>query len=175
VESLLPDLFVTKFFLKPVLTLCIHDRRVKAPSVFTTGSRDSPVKNTQGSRFTNFKEHTTILKETNILKIDCKLLNYLRLMFGKLTYPRDSNRLPGVFFNRESILNTKNNSTNTVFKKITIVSGRANLYQENLFYEKKTGDEKSRDTVPLRSKILNFKTYFSPSVACTHILKILSP
>jgi hypothetical protein len=61
---------------------------------------------------------------------------------------KDSIRLPGVFIIRESITNTNNFSNKK--KKIEIVYGHAHWDQGKLFDEKKTGDEQSRDTVPLR-------------------------
>jgi hypothetical protein len=54
---------------------------------------------TTGSRFTDFKEHTTIFKGTIILKTDCRLLLPLRscnVCLKKLPEVRDFNRLPGV-------------------------------------------------------------------------------
>jgi hypothetical protein len=67
------------------------------------------------------------------------------VLFEKIAYRRDSNRLPGVFITGESIMNTNNSKK---IRKIRIIFGRAYLKQEKLLREKP--DENYRDTVSLR-------------------------
>ncbi len=62
----------------------------------------------------------------------------------------DSNRLPGVFITGESITNT-NNSTN-IIKNLKLFLGLP-IGTRISCLMKKTGHEKSRDTVPLNAKI----------------------
>jgi hypothetical protein len=61
------------------------------------------------------------------------------MMFEKMPYLRNSYGLPGVFITGESLTN---------MNTFDIVSGYAFWDQEKLLDEK-TGDEKSRNTVPL--------------------------
>jgi hypothetical protein len=68
-------------------------------------------------------------------------------MFEKLPYFRDSSRLPGVFITGESITNT-NNSTNIRKNSKSFLGMPFGTRRSCLM--KKTGDEKSRDTVPLK-------------------------
>jgi hypothetical protein len=85
---------------------------VKTPRVFTTRELRLPgvfiTKKsfwTPRSRITDFKEHTTTLKGSVILKIDCRLLMFEKL--PNLVIQIDS----PVYFARESVMNT-NNSVN---------------------------------------------------------------
>jgi hypothetical protein len=66
-------------------------------------------------------------------------------MFEKTASPKDSNRLPGVFISGESITNT-NNSTNIRKNSKSFLDVPFGTRISSL--NKKTGDEKSRDTVP---------------------------
>ncbi len=117
-RSRLPGVFITGKSRLPCVFITGESR---LPGVFTTGelrlagvfiTRESFW--TPGSHFTDFKEHTTILKGSIILKIVCRLLYLPRdmwFMFAKTAEPKDSNRLPSVFIAGESITNT-NNTTN---------------------------------------------------------------
>jgi hypothetical protein len=77
-------------------------------------------------------------------------------MFEKMPHPRHSNRLSDVFIPGESITNTSN-STN--IGKNSNCFWACLLGQEK-FFDKKTGDEKSRATVPL-SLVLSFSLFIS--------------
>ncbi len=66
-------------------------------------------------------------------------------MFEKIVLPNDSDQLPGVFI---TVSQLQIRITPWVLKKIEIVFGCAFFDQEKLFDKKKTGDEKSSDTVP---------------------------
>jgi hypothetical protein len=117
-RSRLPDVFIAR---ESRLHKLFITRESRLPGVFTT--RESRLASvfitgeliwTPESHFIDFKEHTTIFKGSIILKLNCRLLNFLRtcaLCFQKLPNLRDSNRLPSVFNTWESITNT-NNSTN---------------------------------------------------------------
>jgi hypothetical protein len=67
-------------------------------------------------------------------------------MFAKTAEPKGSNRLPGVFIAGESITNT-NNSTNIRKNSKSVLGMPIGTRRRCLM--KKTGHEKSRDTVPL--------------------------
>jgi hypothetical protein len=64
----------------------------------------------------------------------------------KLPNLKDSNRLPGVFITGESITNM-NNSTNILKNSKSVLGMPIGTRRRCLM--KKTGPEKSRDTVPL--------------------------
>jgi hypothetical protein len=121
---------------------CIHHKGVKTPH--------SSVYSSLGSHFGHrgvvlpiWMNIQQALKATIILKTDCRLFWLLRdtwFKFEKLSYPRDSNRLPGVFITGESISNV--NTCKNMWKyyksflDVPIRAGRSCLI--------------SRDTVPLR-------------------------
>ncbi len=79
-------------------------------------------------------------------------LGTCNLCLQKLPYLRDSNRLPGVFITGESITNT-NNSTNILKKSKSFLGLPIGTRRSCLM--KKTGHEKSRDTVPLKVDYLS--------------------
>ncbi len=83
------------------------------------------------------------LKRIPFSKLTVGYSNYC-FLYLKNASPKESNRLPSVCINGESIT-SKNNSTN-----IRNLFWTCRWDQEKLFEEKKTGDEISRDTVPLK-------------------------
>jgi hypothetical protein len=126
-----------------------------SPVYSPPGSWDSPVYSSPGSRFGHrgvillILEHTTIFKGSIILKSSVSYFNSLGtcdLCLQKLPKLKDSNHLPGVFIAGESITNT-NNSTN-IRKNSKWVLGMP-IGTRRRCLMKKTGQEKSRDTVPL--------------------------
>jgi hypothetical protein len=153
-RSRLPGVFITGELRLPCVFITGESR---LPGVFTTGElrltgvfTTGELFWTPGSHFTDFKEHITIFKGSVILKIDVGYFNSLGtcdLCLQKLPKRRDSNRLPGVFITGESITNT-NNSTN-ILKKSKLFLGLPIGTRRSCLI-KKTGHEKSRDTVPLR-------------------------
>jgi hypothetical protein len=63
-----------KSFLLTCSDDCPKSTNKSTPPLYSSqGSPDSAVYSSSGSRFTDFMEHTTIFKETNIIKIDCRL------------------------------------------------------------------------------------------------------
>jgi hypothetical protein len=91
--------------------------------------------------------------------VGCGILPTLRsasmptygLCMLKLPNLKDSNRLPGVFIAEESITNT-NNSSNTRKNSKSFLGMPIWTWRSCL--TKKTGHEKSRDTVPLNRVVL---------------------
>jgi hypothetical protein len=144
-ESRFPCVFITR---ESRLPCVFTTAELRLAGVFITGESIW----TPGSHFTDFKEHTTILKGSIILKIVCRLLNSLGtcdLCLQKLPNLKDSNQLSGVFIARESITSTSNSTI--IRKNLKSFLGMP-IGTRRSCLMKKTGHEKSRDTVPLRSQ-----------------------
>jgi hypothetical protein len=83
-------------------------------------------------------------------------------MFEKIASPKDYNRLPRVYITGESITNTNNfmNIRKNYKSFWTCLLGPGEV-----FLKKKTGDEKSRDTVPLKVTVM----YRGRVLLCTEV------
>jgi hypothetical protein len=107
-ESFFVNLFWCLFKIpQEVDSRCIHHRGVDTPQCIHRRVIETPPCihheesfGTLGSRLTVFKEHPTIFKGNDILKLTVRYLSYLRscdLCLKKWPYPKDSTWLPGVF------------------------------------------------------------------------------
>ena len=129
------------------------------------GSHDSPVYSSPGSRFGHrgvvlpfLRSKQQSLKGQSFQNLTVGCFNYLGtcdLCLKKLPHLRDSNRLPGVFITGESITNS-NISTNIRTNSKSFLGMSTGIRRSCLM--KKTGDKKSRDTVPLSSLSDKFGT-----------------
>jgi hypothetical protein len=127
-----------------------------SPVYSPPGSWDSPVYSSPGSRFGHRGVILLILRSVQQslkgLSFDKSSVGYFNslgtcdLCLQKLPNLKDSNRLPGVFITGESITNT-NNSTNLRKNSKSVLGMPIGTRRRCLM--KKTGHEKSRDTVPL--------------------------